>query len=352
MWTIMMALVIFMGFSANAKAQASVSVGKQITQESGIVDGGKYILQSQASGTPYITDSGTYYSVPNKANTATTACVYYFYKNDDGMWKIKNQNTGKYWGVPEYNSFLEPAGVYEAGAWSLNMSGGIAFPRAKAANGTTVLSIDRSSQKLVGWTTKSSNYSAQTMKIYEVVTDISTEALPELENKTVVVSSTPDKDVELGKWYTMFDRGTSPDAHGYLFEKVDEHKLYNTATAPSGTAVAAAKYLVRFLDAGNGQYYVQNGFGNYFGAFEHQSVVTVVAKASEPVIIGKIAGYDAHFYFQTGSTGVVMDANDIHAGDATVVGWGTTVPTSINGNNDWALYPVTLEDTEPSRCYH
>jgi len=347
MWTIMMALVIFMGFSANAKAQASVSVGKQITQESGIVDGGKYILQSQASGTPYITDSGTYYSVPNKANTATTACVYYFYKNDDGMWKIKNQNTGKYWGVPEYNSFLEPAGVYEAGAWSLNMSGGIAFPRAKAANGTTVLSIDRSSQKLVGWTTKSSNYSAQTMKIYEVVTDISTEALPELENKTVVVSSTPDKDVELGKWYTMFDRGTSPDAHGYLFEKVDEHKLYNTATAPSGTAVAAAKYLVRFLDAGNGQYYVQNGFGNYFGAFEHQSVVTVVAKASEPVIIGKIAGYDAHFYFQTGSTGVVMDANDIHAGDATVVGWGTTVPTSINGNNDWALYPVTLEELAP-----
>jgi len=112
----MMALVIFMGFSANAKAQASVSVGKQITQESGIVDGGKYILQSQASGTPYIVDSGTYYSVPNAGNKATTACVYYFYKNDDGTWRIKNQYTGKYWGKPVYNTALEPTVESEAGS--------------------------------------------------------------------------------------------------------------------------------------------------------------------------------------------------------------------------------------------
>lgn len=337
-------LALLMGFTTKAQAQSTVAVGTQITQENALVSGNKYILQSMANGTPYIADAGTYYSVPNAGNTPTTACVYYFYKNDDGTWNIKNQYTGKYWGVPAYSSFLEPAGVYEAGAWSLNISGGIAFPRAKTADGSTVLSIDRSSQKIVGWTTKTSNYGAQTMKIFEVVADISTEPLPELENKTVVVSPTPDNDIEVGKWYTMFDRGTSPNVHGYLYEKVEQHKLYNTATAPSGSATAAAQYLVRFTDAGNGQYYVQNGFGNYFAAFVDRSVATVIANATDPITIAKISNYDAHFYFQAASTGVVLDANDLSQGDATVVGWGTTVPTSINGNNDWALYPVTLED--------
>ena len=200
----MLTLAMSLGFISTAHAQTSVAVSTQITKESDLVSGNKYVLQSMASGTPYIMDAGTYYSVPNKANTATTACVYYFYKNDDGTWMIKNQHTGKYWGVPVYGSELEPSVVYNAGAWSLNFSGGISYPRAKTTDGSTVLSIDRSSQKIVGWTTKTSSNAAQSIKIYEVVADISSEPLPELENKIVSVSSTPDNDIEVGKWYTMF----------------------------------------------------------------------------------------------------------------------------------------------------
>lgn len=344
MWTIMMALVIFMGFSANAKAQASVSMGKQITQESGIVDGGKYILQSQASGTPYITDSGTYYSVPNAGNKATTACVYYFYKNDDGTWRIKNLYTGKYWGKPVYNTALEPTVESEAGAWSLNISGGIAYPKAKDANGT-VRSIDRSSQKLVAYTTSTS--AAQRMKIYAVEAGLSSEPLQELEGKMVTVSTTAASDLELGQWYTMFDRGVNAGKpHGYLYENSDSHYLFNIGTAPSGLATSAAKYLVRLVDASDGNYYVQNGFGNYFGVFEHSAQVAVVQDASVPIAVKKIANTDGHFYLQCVSTGVVLDANDLSSGidKATVVGWNTNVPSSVNGNNDWAFYPVNLSD--------
>ncbi len=340
----MWALALLMGFTTTAQAQTTVEVSTQITKESDLVSGNKYVLQSMASGTPYIMDAGTYYSVPNKANTATTACVYYFYKNDDGTWMIKNQHTGKYWGVPVYGSELEPSVVYDAGAWSLNFSGGISYPRAKTTDGSTVLSIDRSSQKIVGWTTKTSSNAAQSIKIYEVVADISSEPLPELENKIVIVSSTPANDIEVGKWYTMFDRGTSPHPHGFLYESVDQHQLYNTATAPSGMATAAAKYLVRFINADDGKYYVQNGFGNYFAAFVDRTVASVIATPTDPITIAKIANTDAHFYFQASGTGVVLDANDLSQGDATVVGWGTTAPTSINSNNDWAVYPVTLEE--------
>ena len=337
-------LWLLTAFTLHVGAQSTVGLGTQITQESDIVDGGKYVLQSQASGTPYIVDAGSYYSVPNAGNQPTTASVYYFYKNDDGTWRIKNQYTGKYWGVPVYSNNLTPSIEAEAGAWSLNISSGIAHPSAKAAD-ESVLSIDRSSQKLVGWTTKTSNYAAQTMKIFEVDAPLSSEPLAELAGKMVDVSTTAADNLELGKWYVMFDRGiNNGNPHGYLYENANSHTLYNTATVPAGLTTKAAKYLVRLSDAGEGNYYVQNGFGNYFGAFEHKENVPVVADASVPITIEKIAGTDAHFYLQTVSTGVVLNANDLSLGDATVVGWTTTVPTDINGNNDWAFYPVSITD--------
>ena len=41
----------------------------------------------------------------------------------------------------------------------------------------------------------------------------------------------------------------------------------------------------------------------------------------------------------------MLDANATTNGDATVVGWGTTVPTLTGGNNDWAFYPVELVES-------
>ena len=70
--------------------------------------------------------------------------------------------------------------------------------------------------------------------------------------------------------------------------------------------------------------------------------VAVSAYRLEKIAIGKIAGTDGHFYLQA-SNNVILDANECEtAGDATVVGYGSTVPTSTGGNNDWAFYPVTF----------
>lgn len=178
---------------------------------------------------------------------------------------------------------------------------------------------------------------------------LSTTPLEELNAKTIVVATNAADNLTTGQWYVMFDRGyTGSHPHGYLYENVNSHTLYNTATVPSGLATAAARFLVRLSDAGEGKYYVQNGFGNYFGQISHKAVVPVVATPTEAVIIDKIAGTDGHFYLQGSSSSVILDANDLSGGDATVVGWGTSVPTTIGGNNDWAFYPVTFEDIDPS----
>ncbi len=340
---IALAIVMLMGLSSSIYAQSSVGVGAQIMTEGNIVDGGKYVVQSTATGNPYITDAGTYYSIPNAGNSPTTASVYYFYSNGDGTWKLKNQATGKYFGIPVGQQELVPAIELEAGSWKLNLSNGTAHPSAPDAEGTEWY-LDRMSQKLVAWSSGTSV--AQRVKIFEVDAPLSAESLPELAGKMMTLGEEPVADLATDTWYVMFDRGITDGRypHGYLYEDESSHTLYNSADAPSGSATSVANYLVRLSDAGDGKFFIQNGFGNYFGAFSQATAVPVVADASVPVVVEKIAGTDGHFYLQTPSTGVILDANDVRNGKATVVGWGSTPPTATGGNNDWAFYPVKLED--------
>ena len=176
------------------------------------------------------------------------------------------------------------------------------------------------------------------------VGSLSGSMLDELKGLTVSVSATPAADLEPGMWYVMFDRGAN---HGYLYENVNAHALFNTATPPASDVPAAqvCKYLVRLSEDDNGRYNLQTGYGNYFRSFNTSVQVTTGARP-ESVIIGKIADTDGHFYLRSSSTAVVLDANDLSAGDATVVGWGTAVPSETGGNNDWAFYPVKLIDPE------
>ena len=338
----LLTLLALCGFTA-ARAQTSVAIGTQVTAESNLVSGNEYVIQSQASGTPYVTEAGTYYALPNAGNQPTTAAVYAFIKNDDGTWKIRNHDSGKYWGVPVYNQPLTPSAENTAGAWSMNFSGGIAYPSAPDAEGT-VRRIDRSSQKLVAYTQSSSV--AQRIKIFEIGdAPLSNTPLAELEGKVISVGERPAADLATGQWYVMFDRGkTNNNPHGYLYEQVSSHTLYNTVDMPAGRATTAARYLVRLSDADEGRYFVQTGFGNYFGPFTKSTAVPVTATPKEAIKVAKIANTDGHFYLQTPSTGVVLDANSLERGDATVVGWASAPPTSIGGNNDWAFYPVAIED--------
>ncbi len=172
----------------------------------------------------------------------------------------------------------------------------------------------------------------------------STTILTELKGQRVSLAAEPAADVQTGTWYAMFDRGyTGSHPHGFLYENATTHTLYNTATRPEGEGSVAGRFLVRLSDAGDGRYYIQTGYGNYFAPFRQGQAVSVTATATEPVTVAKIGGTDGHFYLQAGTTGIVLDANDLSKGDATVVGWGTTPPSATGGNNDWAFYPVTIE---------
>ena len=140
----------------------------------------------------------------------------------------------------------------------------------------------------------------------------------------------------------MYDRG---NGRGYLWENSGSHTLFNTATAPTSSASTNAKYLVRLQNADDSLFFVQTGFGNYFGKFEQSTNVAVTANPTEAVTIRTINGKTGHFYLKSSTTGCILDCNDYNHGDsrATVVGWGTTVPTSTGGNNDWAFYPVEVQ---------
>ena len=84
----------------------------------------------------------------------------------------------------------------------------------------------------------------------------------------------------------MFDRGAY---HGYLYENVSSHTLYNTNTAPSGTAVDNAKYLVRLEEApGDDYYYLQDGFGNYFWDLKHGTAVATTGYAVSRIKVAKM----------------------------------------------------------------
>lgn len=174
------------------------------------------------------------------------------------------------------------------------------------------------------------------------VPTLSDNPLDELAGWHIRVASQAASDLATGQWYVMFDRGLTSGQHGYLYEKVSTHTLYNTATVPAGAATEAAKYLVRLADAGDGCYYIQTGYGNYFGQIEDRTNVPVIATQTERIAINKIANTDGHFYLQGKTGGVILDANELSHGDATVVGWGTGIPTQTDGNNDWAFYPVEL----------
>ncbi len=251
------------------------------------------------------------------------------------------------------NSYLSPAADYDtqintsqnkpAAGWKLkpaNTAGMyIVFSGSVQLNQTN--NAGTNGNKMYNWGGGGNTTDGGCQFAIEEEKELASTALDELAGLDISVSGNAADDLTTGQWYVMFDRGAN---HGYLYENASSHTLYNTATVPSGTAEANAKYLVRLIDAGDGKYYIQTGYGNYFWTFKHSTNVQVSAYQLEKITIAKINGTAGHFYLRS-SNNVILDANAITNGDATVVGYGTSVPTSTGGNNDWAFYPVTLTRT-------
>ncbi len=325
-----MLFLLLVGVGTSLMAQTAVTAGSQVTDAASLVSGKAYLLQHQGNGnnTPWLEDAGTYYNCPNSAGNCTLASVWYLIDNGDNTWKLQNAYTGKYWPKPVGNANLVGTNEANAGNWALNFSSGVAAP---TCNGYR---LNRNTPYLVGW--NSGSGSVTQVKIYEVTVPLSTAAaFSEFTDKDISVSATEAATVTTGTWYVMKNRGRN----GYLYEDASKHTLYNQAAAPGGLAVDNAQFLVRLVSGTDGKYYLQNGLGNYMGVIPQNTTVPVTALREELITVSKINGTDGHYYLQSASNSEVLDCQE---NGHPVVGWGTTVPTSTGGNNDWAFYPVEL----------
>ena len=325
-----MLFLLLVGVGTSLMAQTAVTAGSQVTDAASLVSGKAYLLQHQGNGTntPWLEDAGTYYNCPNSAGNRTLASVWYLIDNGDGTWKLHNAYTGKYWPKPVGNANLVGTDEANAGNWALNFSSGVAAP---TCNGYR---LNRNTPYLVGW--NSGSGSVTQVKVYDVTVPLSTAAaFSEFTDKDISVSATEAATVTTGTWYVMKNRGRN----GYLYEDASKHTLYNQAAAPGGSAVDNAQFLVRLVSGTDGKYYLQNGLGNYMGVIPQNTSVPVTALREELITVSKINGTDGHYYLQSASNSEVLDCQE---NGHPVVGWGTTVPTSTGGNNDWAFYPVEL----------
>ena len=314
------------------EATAAVVAGSQITAESQLVSGHLYLVYYVGNGaSAYMKDTGSAYTGKSDDNPTQNA-MYRFTDNGDGTWTVQNFATGKYWGTPTANANTY-IGSDNAGAWALNFQS-----NQYIAPSCNDHSWNRSGSNIHPWSTGTANINQ--LMIREVTSSF--DSPEDFTNKDIVVSDEAAATLQTGQWYVMFDRGTSPNAHGYLYENSETSTLYNTTTAPSGAATDNAKYLVRIV-GWNNKYYVQTGLGNYFGSIQQSTNVPTTITATNQITLKKINNTNGHYYLMS-ATGVVLDANDLSLGDGTVVGWGNTPPTSLNGNNDWAFYPVEFVD--------
>ena len=214
------------------------------------------------------------------------------------------------------------------------MSDGVAQPSCNS------YVLNRLTPYLVGW--DSGSGSVRQVKIYEVsAPNLATAtSYSEFSGKDLSVSSTPATSLTTGTWYVMSQRSRT----SYVYEDASSHTLKHTQTAPLGSD--KANYPVRLLGGTDGKYFLQTGLGNYVGQITGSTNVPTTALGQQQFTIEKIASTDGHFYVQCVSNNVILDANDFTKGDpATVVGWGTNVPTSTGGNNDWAFYPIELVES-------
>ncbi len=300
---------------------------------------------------------GSYYTISNGAGEGVVGAVtstseptnamqwqFVLRKGEYETFDIVNRNDGSYLDPSAtYNTQIETSTDQPDAGWKLQSAAtaGLYIIVSGSAQLNQTNNGGTNGNMLYNWGSGSNTGDAGCQFAINEVNELSSTALEELEGLQISVSPAAADNLETGQWYVMFDRGAN---HGYLYENVSSHTLYNTNTAPSGTAVDNAKYLVRLEDAtGDGYYYLQDGYGNYFWDLKHGTAVATTVYAPSRIKVAKIKDTDGHFYLQCANNSVVLDANTTYYGDATVVGYKTTVPTATGGNNDWAFYPVTLQ---------
>lgn len=163
--------------------------------------------------------------------------------------------------------------------------------------------------------------------------------LSELSGKVIKSIGGEATSLTTNQWYLMYNRGRQT----YAYENTGHNMIYVKASdvaAVGDNAQDKCAFLVRLVEGNSsGQYFLQTGRGSYFGSLTQGSSNSVTSDKSVYYTYGTINGSAGHFYFND-ANGKIMDANG--PGDCSLAGWNDGVVSSLNGNNDWALYAVTV----------
>lgn len=163
--------------------------------------------------------------------------------------------------------------------------------------------------------------------------------LEELSGKVIALGSAATE-ITQNQWYVMKNGGRG--AYAYENESKTLKAMATSGVSLSGaSATEYAGYLVRFVpvDGQDGSYYMQTGYGNYWGELTKGSNNGTTTTEDYYFVSGKISGYDNWFDFVGNNGEMVLDCNE---SGGTVAGWGTDLPTSTSSNAAWQILPVTL----------
>lgn len=172
-------------------------------------------------------------------------------------------------------------------------------------------------------------------------------------NKHIRVSSTKANTFTASSggtnyWYVMTQAkgGESPMYDDFANQAV---KRASTSTVVSGSAIDNDKYLVRFVATGTGDsYYVQFATGDFVYSpnptTQSDPLKSHNTNATK-FMVYKINNENTHIGWNVTTDGEAYGKRiDNNGAGSTVVLYDDNQITSTGGNNDWNLYPVTLED--------
>ena len=161
--------------------------------------------------------------------------------------------------------------------------------------------------------------------------------LEELSMKRILMLE-QETSINPDTWYLMSSAGRG----GYIHTEGVGKTIMNrpqSNVADDMMASSVAGYLMRFIDAGDGQYYIQSGEGCYFGTLTQGNNNGAVATAQVPYKMEYLADIDG-WWIQETKTPFTLDTN---APDNPMAGWGVGQPNA-GGNNCWTLTSVELVD--------
>ncbi|MCD8302324.1 MAG: C10 family peptidase, partial [Prevotellaceae bacterium] len=172
----------------------------------------------------------------------------------------------------------------------------------------------------------------------------------EFENTIVKVGTQISKvaNITEGQWYMPLSLNSSYD----LCYMADFNALYETdgtddiVTSGSTLGTNIMEYVVRFIPTGTSNtYYMQYGTGRYVKIPNVESELihtTYDIEEATPIYTYNIKNTSGHFGFYS----TEGSRYRIYAGWGpryNIVTWNSGVSTSVNGSNDFALYPVELQ---------